>query len=385
MEARAPEARLILLSAGTASRRAEVRLEIDLLCERVDWLRLERVLAARRLLALLGSRIAAAAGEHVPERFARAVAKATADARRHGRFLQLVAARLTTALAGAGIDSLVLKGPALGELLYGDAGYRLGSDIDLLVAAEDLRAAVDVAVGFGYAPPTDPVDADGLPLLHFTLAHSEGRLPDLELHWRVHWYERDFSRDMLARSIGAAGGVRRPTAVDGLVSLLLYYARDGLIDVRLVADVAAWWERFEQELAPGSLDETVARYPALRRALLASLVAAEDVAGMPGRGLVSGAARLEPRVRLAARLANPNPRQSLTQLHADVALVDWLLSPAGGQREYLRRQLLISNDVLEYRAARAQREQVGSPLGHGARVLARNALAMPRLIRGTRG
>jgi hypothetical protein len=385
MEATTPEARLILLSAGTASRRAEVRLEIDLLCERVDWLRLERMLAARRLLALLGSRIADAAGARTPERFSRAVVKATADARRHGHFLQLVAARLTVALADAGIESLGLKGPALGELLYGDAGYRLGSDIDVLVSAEDLPAAVEVAVELGYTPPADPLGEDGLPLLHFTMTHAEGRLPDLELHWRVHWYERRFSREMLLRSADAGGGVRLPTAVDGLVGLLLFYARDGLIDVRLVADVAAWWERFEDELPPGALDETVARYPALRRALLASLLAAQEIVGVPGRELAGAAAHPPPRVRLAVRLANPNPRQSLTQLHADIALVDWLLSPRGGQREYVRRQLLISRDVLRYRAARARREHIGSPLGHGARVLARNALAIPRLLRGTRG
>jgi hypothetical protein len=380
----APEARLILLSAGTTSRRDDARLEMDLLCERVEWLRLERVLAARRLLALLGSRIVDAARDRAPPRFVRAVIQATADARRHGQFLQLVGTRLSGALADAGVASLVLKGPALGELLYGDAGYRLGSDVDLLVQADDLPAAVEVALALGYSRPSDPVGADGLPLLHFTLAHAEGRLPDLELHWRVHWYETCFSADMLARSVDI-GGARLPSPVDGLVSLLLYYARDGLIDVRLVADVAAWWERFADELQPGCLDETIVRYPALRRALLASLNAAQKVAGVPGRELASDTGRAGPRVRLAARLANPNPRQSLTQLHADIALVDWLLAPKGSQREFLRRQLLISRDVLEYRAARAQRERAGSPLGHGARVLARNALAMPRMIRGARG
>ncbi len=384
MKPRGPEAQLILLSAATASRRADAHIEFELLCERVEWWRLQAMLAARRLLPLFGARITEAAGDRVPERFTRAVVQATDDARRHGQFLQLLATRLTGALADAGIASLVLKGPALGELLYGDAGYRVGSDIDVLVSAEDLPGAVESAVGFGYDRPADPVGADGLPVLHFTLSHAKGLLPDLELHWRVHWYEREFAREMLQRSTSSGDSARVPTAIDGFVSLLLYYARDGLIDVRLLSDVVAWWELFQADLKPGSLDETVRRYPALRRVLLAALAAAESVTGLPADELVSHSGRLKPRVRLAARLANPNPRQSLTQLHADVALVDWLLTPSGGQREFLRRQLLISRDVLEYRAARARREQVGSPLGHGGRVLARNVLAMPRMIRGIR-
>lgn len=395
------EARLILLSAAPSSRREETRAELQRLVSHVDWHRLQAMLAARRLLALFGERIAGVAGDHAPAHFTETVACAKRDARRHGQFIQLVAERVTTALAVAGIDSLVLKGPDLGELLYGDAGYRMGSDIDVLVAAEDLPKAVSAAIEAGYEHPSDPLAKDGLPLLHFTLSHAEGRLPDLELHWRVHWYERRFARDMLKRSIPASDSTAGPgvmpapnvpvperkgalSPIDGFVSLLLYYARDGFIDVRLLSDVVGWWERFGEQLQPGSLDRTVCDYPELRRALLAALAAAQALTGMPARALVSDFERLDARAWLAVRLANPNPRQSLTQLHADVALVDWLLAPKGGQREFLRRQLLISREILEYRAMRAEREEVGTPLGHGGRVLARNVLAMPRLVRGTR-
>jgi Uncharacterised nucleotidyltransferase len=384
MKPRGAEARLILLSAAPASRRANAGAQLRELCAEADWERLQAMLAARRLLALLGERILTAGGGLAPAQFAQAVERAKQDARRHGQFLQLLAARVTSALTNAGVASLLLKGPALGELLYGDAGYRQGSDVDVLVAPGDLPRAIAVAVGLGYEPPDDPLARDGLPQLHCTLSHAEGLLPDLELHWRVHWYERSFATDMLRRSSPAADGTREPTAIDGFVSLLLYYARDGFVDVRLLADLIAWWERFQAELPAGSLDRTVREYPALRRALLAALLAGESLSGAPLRNLVGEPRRSELRVRLAARLANPNPRQSLTQLHADVALVDGLLSPPQGRAEFVRRQLLISKDLLEYRARRAQREQVGTPLGHGLRVLARNLLAMPRMLRGAR-
>ena len=77
-------------------------------------------------------------------------------------------------LADAGIRCTPLKGPLLGEAIYGDPGRRLSSDIDLLVAPEQLQAAVEVVRGLGYGAPTDHVGADGLPLLHFVLVHERG-------------------------------------------------------------------------------------------------------------------------------------------------------------------------------------------------------------------
>lgn len=384
MKTPAPEARLILLSAATAARREQCHSEMEGLADLVDWSRLEAILASRRLLPLLGNRMLKALGHRVPRSFARAVEQKTIDARQHGRFLQLAGRNVREALSDVGIRCLDLKGPTLGEVLYGDPGHRMSSDIDLLVSPSDLARAVDVVQGLGYGYPDDPSGPDGLPLLHFVMRHANGLLPDVELHWRVHWNEREFARDMLERSSVNRVLGRIPTPVDGFISLLLFYARDGFIDVRLVTDLVGWWEAFKLQLDPGALDDTVRRYPALSRALWAALTVVEDLTGLPARQLADTPGRLETRVRLAVRLANPNPTQSVTQLHADMALVDWLLTPKDAQLRFLRRQILISWDVLEYRARRAQRDKVGSPLGHGSRVLARNALAVPRLLRGSR-
>jgi hypothetical protein len=348
----------------------------------VDWPGLQATLASRRLLPLLGSRLLAELPDQVPEQFACAVAEASDAARRHGQFLQLAGAHVKAGLSDGGIVSLALKGPGMARLLYGDLASRTSSDIDLLVSAEDLRAAVEVAVGLGYERPSDPVGEDGLPLLHFTLAHPGELLPPVELHWRVHWYERDFARAMLDRSSVGQDGESIASPADGLVSLLLFYARDGFVDVRLLADVVAWWEAFRAQLPHGALDGLAERHPALGRAMMGALLAADRIAGLPARELMT-ARRRSARVRLAVRLANPNPRQSVVQLHADMALVDGLLTPRGSQREFVRRQLLVSRDVLEYRARRAQREEVGSSFGHGGRVLVRNLLAGARLLRGS--
>jgi len=112
--------------------------------------------------------------------------------RRHGGFLQLVSLRAVAMLADAGIRSAALKGPLLGEAVYGDSGRRPSSDVDLLVPPEQLRAAVEVLRGLGYGAPGDYVDGRGLPLLHFVpalarvvpaAAEAAGRIVGLSARW----------------------------------------------------------------------------------------------------------------------------------------------------------------------------------------------------------
>jgi Uncharacterised nucleotidyltransferase len=172
----------------------------------VDWSRLGETLRSRKLLPALGPRILELAEGRASDDFAAAVEQAIATGRRQGAFLQLVSLRVMAALADAGIRSTALKGPLLGEAIYGDPGRRLSSDIDLLVATEQLHTAVEVVRGLGYAAPTDYVQDCGLPLLHFALFHERGELPPVELHWRVHWYERSFARERHAAATYPGSG-----------------------------------------------------------------------------------------------------------------------------------------------------------------------------------
>jgi hypothetical protein len=155
----------------------------------VDWPRLTETLRTRRLLTVLGPRILELSEGQPSDGLETVVEEALEAGRRRGVFLQLTSDRAMEMLADAGIRSSALKGPNLGEAIYGDPGRRLSGDIDLLVSAEQLQAAVEVVRRLGYAAPTDYVFADGLPLLHLVLVHERDQLPPIELHWRVHWYE----------------------------------------------------------------------------------------------------------------------------------------------------------------------------------------------------
>jgi len=131
---RRAEGRMILLGAGTEERRLAARGEMRHLAEILDWNRLTETLRRRRLLATLGPRIVESVGLPTGDRFADAVGQAVEVGRRHAAFLHLVTQRLLAALAEEGIRAAPLKGPQLGEALYGDLGRRQSRDVDLLVA-----------------------------------------------------------------------------------------------------------------------------------------------------------------------------------------------------------------------------------------------------------
>jgi Uncharacterised nucleotidyltransferase len=379
------EERLILLSAGTAACRQMASGQIEELAEGVDWSLVADLLHRRRLLTLLGPRLVELAGERAGDEFATRVIRALDAGRRQGVFLQAIAGRVTGALAAAGIRSTTLKGPALSEVLYGDPGRRPSSDIDLLVAREQLDDAVKVVRRLGYKAPIDHVTDDGLPLLHFALVHERGQLLPVELHWRIHWYERDFAGERLLVPIDEPTRAWRPTPIDELVALLLFYARDGFIDLRLAADLGACWDVFGAGWGPGALDESIRAYPALENVLLAAARVAEKTVGLPADRLTERKARLGRRSRIAVALASPHPHVSQSQLYADVGLIDGLLAPPGGFQAFVRRQVIPPREVLLEHAQKARQRRAATRLGNSLRVLRRYGLAMTRLRRPPEG
>jgi hypothetical protein len=85
-----------------------------------------------------------------------AAAPGSADARRAAAIRTLAVddqtARVMTALAAAGIDALLLKGPAVARRLYGPGEARSYGDTDVLVAPQALAAARSTLRELGYEP-----------------------------------------------------------------------------------------------------------------------------------------------------------------------------------------------------------------------------------------
>jgi hypothetical protein len=167
-----------------------------------------------------------------------------------------------------------------------------------------------------------------------------------------------------------------------MAALLLFYARDGFVDLRLATDIGAWWDAHGAEMRAEDLTRLLCTYPSLQRPLLAAAVSAERGVGLPSALTFEGAPTLDIRGRMAARLAdpNPNPRSRPSQFHATMGLVDGLLMPKGELREFIRRQVLLPRAVLDERAQKLERTP-RSQASHGARTLARIGLAATRLAR----
>lgn len=365
---------------ATRAQREDEHEYVASLLGKVDWHHLLEMLLRAHLLPTLGPRILAAARDSASDEFASAVADSVDEARRKDTLLHLTAERAVIALAEAGVPASPIKGPQLGEYLYGEPGRRLSSDVDLLVAPERLSEAVEVVRGLGYASPIDYTEDEGLPLLHFALPHATGELPPIELHWRIHWYETSFSRERLLRPSLRDGGDWRPAPVDELAALLLFYARDGFTGFRHATDLGAWWDRVGAELEDGALEETIVAYPALGQALATAAVVAEEVVGLPGRRIVGARARLSLRGRLAARLADPHPYASSQQLFAEIGLIDGLLTPIGDLRAFARRQIAPPREVIREHAEKAHDAPVKTRLGYSIRVLGRYGLTLARLL-----
>lgn len=360
---RAPdELDLIPLLAGGASQRASASGAVRERLARADFERLGRLLAERRLLPLIGTRTIEAGGDLVPDWFHVAVERALADGRARALAFEWAIERIAGWLAGAGIVSLPLKGPLLAAEAFGDPGLRASADIDLLVATEQLDAAAAALVAHGYAPPTDVRRANGLPELHLTLVHD--RLPQVEVHWRIHWDERGFSPWMLARAEPGEYGMLRARPEDLAASLLLFHARDGFQGIRLAADLAAWWDRRGHELPPAFLEGHVRRHPELALALSTAARAVEDLVAIPATSWLGGAAVGGRRARIAMRLADPTQYGDREQLRANMSLVSGLLAPPGSAGPFVRRELLSYGDGPAGRAV------------HFAKMCARYVLAL---------
>jgi hypothetical protein len=373
------ELELMQLSAATARCRDIASDRARHLGARVGWSTLLDRLRQRKLVSLLGPRVLELVGDQADEDFVDAVGRAATTGARRGAALQLISMRIVTLLGQAGIRAAPLKGPTLSQELYGDPGRRASNDIDLLVHPEDLGRAVAAARTLGYRPPADPVGSSGLPLLHFALVHEEDELPPLELHWRIHWYERRFAQERLLPPTIDPLGEWRPAAADQLAALLLFYARDGFIDLRLATDIATWWD--VSEIPRGALADVQHAYPALDRALAVACAVSAHVVGLPCAHAIGEEHRQPPRDRIATRLANPHPKGSSSQLYADMGLIDGLLAPPGGFPSFVKRQLFPPRDVLDKHAKHGARTRPRAPLSRGVGVLARYSWSLTRLVR----
>ncbi len=142
-------AALLAVARPRLTDRARATLCAELASD-VDWTQLVEQALSHGLGALLCRHLTEVAGRLVPDDIAMA---ATAYSRDRASFTESAVAELAElvdALAASGIRTLPFKGPVFGAQAYGDPSLRVFMDLDLLIAVQDITAALAILDQLGY-------------------------------------------------------------------------------------------------------------------------------------------------------------------------------------------------------------------------------------------
>ena len=156
-----------------------------------DWARLMRLLAPHGILPLLYHRVACS-NPVIPMWAEEHLRAAYLSSRAHIFRQEKELSDLLGALAGAGVEALLLKGPSLGRTLYRDPVFRPSGDIDLLVRRDQVPAVRNVLSSLKFALPLDNYSVSP------SFYDQETYLPAIgspftvpvELHWEIQKFGR---------------------------------------------------------------------------------------------------------------------------------------------------------------------------------------------------
>lgn len=285
--------------------------------ERLDRERLVRELEYHRLAGLAARR---AAGAGWPRPLQADLQRLQKPYRLRMLLLKEAWRRAREAMAGEGIEAVVVKGPILTDQVYAEAGARLYQDLDVIVPRGDFERAVRALEAAGFAV------ADR----NWALIRSSGAgelklaLPQhgvLDLHWHL-LFTRDlrarFPIDMdelleRAREVRIGDTTYRTLdPVDSLLHLAVHAGREGADRLIWLKDIEQSVRRYEPDW-----DELVRRALGWQVQLLAGtvLVRARETLGAPvphnavrallgsrlWYGVVTGVARAFPAERTRER------------------------------------------------------------------------------------
>jgi len=315
------------------------------------WGRVLHIADWHRLSPLLYTHLTATGG--APAAVLSALERAYLANAARAMFIRAATAQVTTALTGAGIDSILLKGAALAATVYTDPAHREMLDIDLLVHAETLRSATETVTALGYLPldgesPSAPLhvarsSASEPPPHHDSGLVGPDSLVAVELHRHIATAEEGGAFDLAgiwerARTVPGTGS-RVPSPEDLLAHVCFHFTRNRLggsanrrntggalaqiLDIqRLISGEELNWDRLTQ-VALGFRLGT--------RVYLALFAAAELGVAVPLEAIAS----LRPAgfdARLGRRLVSLRVLRAGD--HLPVRSLRWMFAPS---REALRR------------------------------------------------
>jgi hypothetical protein len=233
-------------------------------------------LAEEHGLAPLLHRNLLTAGLECPDRARRELQGLTLRHRHAARAQTVVMEELLAGFDSAGFSALVLKGGALGHLLYDDPGLRPSGDLDLLVQESDLPKAGKVMEGIGFrtsTPEHSPSAAFMEKHLPPAFLDRDGIVVKIDLHYELFRKDRPHalkSADLASRSriftTRKGGPEARTLGYEDMLGHLSLHLGDiyhepllsGKTRLIWVADIVGFASRFSESI---DWEEIASRYP----------------------------------------------------------------------------------------------------------------------------
>jgi hypothetical protein len=245
--------------------------------------------------------------------------------------------RIDRALADQAIPALALKDPLFAARYYARSSARATTDIDLLIAKDDLERAIESLAVVGYRLMDSPATIAWSLREHHHLHLSCPHAPDLELHFHAYrGFGTTLRTEVLADTSVAIDGfraIRVPSPEAELVYLAVHAAahRFGrltwLHDLRLVVE----------RMSPAALEAAaanarawgVARALALAGELLASVLGVDPQ-------VVAPLGALAPRRRALVHAVVAEPRTRLMRAVTRFAYATMLADSGAASLRYAR-------------------------------------------------
>lgn len=221
-----------------------------------------------------------------------------------------------TALNGAGVTTVALKGPTLAERLYEDPLQRRSTDLDLMVATRDIGRARAALESTGYRMEEGPSLRYYLRHHHHVVFERTGS-PPIELHFRLFTGFGSVvpSEGFIERSRLHERGPRPRARVlmpeDELFYLAVHASSHGLGRLAWLQDLKLLLERFPE--IDGRRARELARAHRLENAFLFCCEGLLRLLGVRARGVWDGGrtrAIRRSRFSLASRLASVGERRA---------------------------------------------------------------------------
>ena len=290
------ETLLVLALCRTPLSESARKTARELVGQGVDWERVFVIAGNFEVEPVFFSNLGSSTDAGIPQAVLERAAVRERDSRAFALSRTLLLIDLHRKLTAAGVPIIVLKGPALGVMAYGDASMRTYQDIDFLTTREALSRGRDLLVSLGYSrdyeAAAEPSLIRGDHALEFSGPGGKIELHCalLERHLRLDLGEKEMWKEAIkVRIAGVEVPVIAPSRL--LLFLCAHGAKHEWSRVRWVCDIAQLVAALDsrQVLTAMSLAQTAHARRLLAVGLtLANRILGQDLSHFPGEALTAG-------------------------------------------------------------------------------------------------